>query len=340
MDRERYERKDPVLLPFYPRIVFLALRKRGYAEEQLLGNLGFSQQDLEDEAFRLTLAQHEAFILRAIEQTGNPHLALELMGEVDTSATNLSLLAIANSGKISRALHAVTRYNRIFTRVHSIRSFEAEGQPVMELESHLEHDSVIFFAVTSFALFLDQFFLQVLDGEHLVQLLELELPGPAGLQSPPSSYPFELRFNCARTRIHFAGEYLDQPMKQADPTTVRLITEMTERQLVEAEAEMSVVGAVRALLVDQVGAPPKLDDAARMLGLSSRSLRRKLAEAGTTYQRLLDSVRLKLALKLLRDSTAPVASIAYELGFNNPSDFTRAFKKWNGEPPSAIRRNK
>ena len=96
-------------------------------------------------------------------------------------------------------------------------------------------------------------------------------------------------------------------------------------------------GALRALLLDHLAGPPKLDDAARMLNLSPRSLRRKLAESGTTYQGVLDSVRLAVAGRLLRETDTPVAAIGYELGFLHPSDFGRAFKKWSGQPPSAYR---
>ncbi len=108
-------------------------------------------------------------------------------------------------------------------------------------------------------------------------------------------------------------------------------------QLREAEAETSLVGAVKLLLIDQVASPPKLDEAAQILGLSSRGLRRKLAESGTTYQGILDSVRLAMAKRLIKETDAPIASIGYELGFTHPADFGRAFKKWSGQPPSVYR---
>ena len=112
---------------------------------------------------------------------------------------------------------------------------------------------------------------------------------------------------------------------------------MAEQQLSEAESETSLVGAVKLLLVDQVASPPNLNEAAQLLGLSPRSLRRKLADVGTTYQGVLDAVRLAIAKRLLRETTTPIAAVGYELGFNNPSDFSRAFKKWAGSSPSAYR---
>ena len=140
-------------------------------------------------------------------------------------------------------------------------------------------------------------------------------------------------------RIYFNKELLHQPMKQADPQTVRLLLEMSERQLEEADAEMSFVGAVKSILINQVASPPKLYDAAKLLGVSSRGLRRKLEESGTTYHNILDSGRLKMATKLIKETDAPISSIAYELGFSSASDFGRAFKKWSGQSPAAVRKS-
>ena len=71
--------------------------------------------------------------------------------------------------------------------------------------------------------------------------------------------------------------------------------------------------------------------------MSSRSLRRRLAEQGTRYQAVLEEIRRRTATRLLRESQAPVSTIAYELGFASPSDFSRAFRKWTGQSPSAWR---
>ena len=94
---------------------------------------------------------------------------------------------------------------------------------------------------------------------------------------------------------------------------------------------------MKCLLIEQIAAPPKLDEAAKHLGLSSRSLRRKLAESGTSYQKILDDIRLKMATRLIKETETPIASSAYELGFGNASDFGRAFRKWTGQLPSTMR---
>ncbi len=335
-----FTRTEPILLPYYPRLVYLALLELGYDEAQLFDGLDLSAEQLQDERSRLSIEQHEGFILRALDITDNPNLAVQLGKMLGPSEGNLALMAIANSGRISKALDMMTRYHMLFTRVFSIRLVDVDERPAMELESQLEHERVNYFAISAFLLFLDNFFYRVLGGEHLLDAVDLTLSQPARFEEVRREFAFPIAFDQPKARIYFRTALLDEPLNQTDPQTVRLLIEMNERQLQEAEAEMSFVGSVKSLLVDQIVAPPKLDDAASLLGVSSRGLRRKLAEAGTSYQKLLDSLRLKIAVKLLTDTDTPVSSIGYELGFDNASDFGRAFKRWSGQSPSALRKQR
>lgn len=332
-----YTRTEPVLLPYYPRLFYLALVELGYDGASLFDGLDISAKDLQDEQFRLSIDQHERFVLRMLEVTANPHLAIVLIRQQDDSSANVPLLAAANSGKVSKALHMITRYNKLLTRVFSMRFREADDHAVMDIDPHLEHSAVVYFALSAFALSLDGFFQPVLNGKHLIQRAEWAIKKPTGFEEVREEFGFPISFGHARNRIFLDGEFLDQPMKQADPQTVRLLLEMSDRQLEKAEAETGLVGAVKSLVIDRIASPPKLDDVARILGVSARSLRRKLALSDTSYQKLLDSVRLTMATRLIKETKAPIATIGYELGFSNASDFGRAFKKWSGQPPSSLR---
>lgn len=80
-----------------------------------------------------------------------------------------------------------------------------------------------------------------------------------------------------------------------------------------------------------------LVDAARILGIPPRSLQRRLAGAGTSFETLVDSWRRTTARALLADSCEPVGAIALALGYGHPSHFTRAFHRWEGTAPLAYR---
>ena len=325
------------MLPFYPRLIYHALLDEGYTSEQILGGLGIRAEQLNDEAFRLSIEQHEGFILRTLDLTGDPHFVIRLFQRRDPTSTNLALLAIANGGQVAKALHLITRYSKIFTRTISIQSVELGEQFVMDIESHLRHKSVIYFALSNFILFLDLFFRQAVNGTHLLTRVEMSVSEPEGFDEVKHAFSVPISFDHDRTRVYFNRGLLGKSMKQADPQTVRLLTEVVERQLGEANAEGSFESVVNAMIAERVASPPHLEDAARILGLSSRSLRRKLANSGTTYQKQVDLVRMRVACQLLRHSRSPVSAVARELGFENPSDFGRAFRRWTGQSPSTFR---
>ena len=208
---------------------------------------------------------------------------------------------------------------------------------MLSVVSHLEDELVAYFALCSFALFIDNFFKQALSGEHLVTHARMAVPKPQDFHRVAHKFGFDLEFEADRTEIFLNPVLINKPLKKADPQTTRLITEFCEKQLAELNAEISVVGAVSSLIYARISAPPTLDQAAAKIGLSSRSLRRHLQSSGTTYQSILNDARKALAMKLLRETDEPVSAIAYEVGFENPSHFGRAFKKWSGHSPSEFR---
>lgn len=76
---------------------------------------------------------------------------------------------------------------------------------------------------------------------------------------------------------------------------------------------------------------------ARALGCSRQTLYRRLKAEGTTFAQLLDDLRRRCALGLLRTGDLSVKQIAYRLGFSEPAAFSRAFKRWTGKTPRAMR---
>ena len=79
--------------------------------------------------------------------------------------------------------------------------------------------------------------------------------------------------------------------------------------------------------------PVRIDEVAKALGLSRQTLYRRLKMEGVTFEALLDGLRRRLAIKLIRDEGVPVKEAAWRLGFSDPAAFSRAFKRWTGRSP-------
>jgi AraC-like DNA-binding protein len=166
-----------------------------------------------------------------------------------------------------------------------------------------------------------------------------------GHAAPPDSRPFEDYF---RAPVTFAAAHHElELIFAADPLTAPLPTgnaalAMANEQIVIDylarfdRSDMSL--QVRAKLIEQL--PDGIVDQSRIataLNTSLRNLQRQLQREGMSFRQLLDQTRHDLALGYLSDSALMLNEIAYLLGFSEPANFTRAFRRWTGRTPSEHR---
>ncbi|WP_156756838.1 AraC family transcriptional regulator [Actinokineospora pegani] len=167
--------------------------------------------------------------------------------------------------------------------------------------------------------------------------VRLRRPAPAG---PVHEDVLGLtpEYDAAVNAVTFPLAELDRPLPQADPVTVA-DCEARCRDLVQARrARTGVTGAVRAELAAVGGITLSAAEVAARLLLGERTLRRRLAEAGTTFRELREEVRHALAEGLLTDGALPIADVATRVGYTESASFIRAFTRWTGQTPAAFRR--
>ncbi len=111
--------------------------------------------------------------------------------------------------------------------------------------------------------------------------------------------------------------------------------EMAKKQAVKANGFARRVEAELEPLL--ATGPIRIERVARALGCSRQTLYRRLKAEGLTFEQVLDDLRRRRALKLVRDAALPVKEIAWRLGFSDPAAFSRAFKRWTGKSPQAFR---
>jgi len=110
------------------------------------------------------------------------------------------------------------------------------------------------------------------------------------------------------------------------------------QRMADLESTATVTERVHAALLEMLpSGRTNVDEVARSLGMSARSLQRKLRTEGTSFQRKLNSTREQLARHYLRSSRMPGAEISFLLGYEEPNSFFRAFQSWTGQTPEAVR---
>lgn len=146
------------------------------------------------------------------------------------------------------------------------------------------------------------------------------------------------RFGADACRATLDPELLTLPLPQANDQTVALCAAQCEALVARKRRRTGISQQVRERLVRLGGVDAGMDEIARQLTLSTRTLRRRLTEAGTSYRALVDEVRQTLAEELLDTGVLSVEDVAYRLGYAEASSFIYAFKRWTGMTPAAFAR--
>lgn len=147
-----------------------------------------------------------------------------------------------------------------------------------------------------------------------------------------------VRFESGRDALLISEASIDAPNRLGDETIARFFDEHLEQELASLEDDATLEHEIRRVVTHVLSeGVPSLSLIASELGMGSRTLQRRLAESGLTFQSLVDLARQELAQNLLRDSDYALAEIAFLTGFSEQSGFTRAFKRWAGQTPRSYR---
>ncbi len=161
---------------------------------------------------------------------------------------------------------------------------------------------------------------------------------------PGSSAAHEEHFGCPvhfssdRDALHVSERTLRTPNRVGDSDMASFFDTHLAAEVAQVDDDSSLdrqlqIEISRAL---SEGVPP-LSDIARCLGMSGRTLQRRLSERGFSYQSVVDESRRRLARQMLRDTDASLLEIAFMTGFAEQSSFSRAFRRWEGQTPRSYR---
>lgn len=169
--------------------------------------------------------------------------------------------------------------------------------------------------------------------------VDLAYPAPAHADRYVRLLRTDVKFGARDNRILIARRWLDQPMPAANPRAAQQLAELCRAEMPPGASAESIAATIEHRLAISAAQPPGLDALANELQTTARTLRRKLLAEGTSYRELLDRVRERAARRLLADRSLTLGRIAVEVGFSDPRDFRRAFKRWTGCSPSDVRRD-
>lgn len=169
--------------------------------------------------------------------------------------------------------------------------------------------------------------------------VHLTHPAPRTTAAHDAFFGCRVTFESDQDALFISQESLSRANRLGDTGITRFLMGHLDRELAEVAQTRSLQEDTKEVIARALSEGlPRMDEVARRLGLSARSLHRRLAADGLTFQTLTEATRRDLAEGLLRDERHSLAEIAFLTGFSEQSSFNRAFKRWAGETPARYRK--
>lgn len=246
--------------------------------------------------------------------------------------------AILGAGTLRRALQRSAQFYGLVSEAVVIEFTEANGLARLEvrLTDHSPLDRRVF--IDSLLIIWWRWFSWLVDTPLQLERVEL------GFAAPPYGDEYPMIYGCqpgceqTANAFYFNAAYLDLPIQRTQGQLADFLAQAPAILLTHYRRHDQLAQQVRHLFSTHES-PAELDQTATaaLLGLSASTLRRRLREEGTGFQRLKDQWRKTRAIYLLKSTDASLQQIAQALGFSEASAFHRAFQGWTGENPGVIR---
>lgn len=298
---------------------------------QILEGSRLTEDMVREADARLTVREVNRLLERAMELTGEPALAYHLAPLLTLSAHGLLGFGAMASATLRDAIRLVEAFGalRIAPFSFHLESLP-DGMAAVRLGSHLR---VPAFYAETVLLILYHAATTLLGPLPESTHIQLKVPQPGHYRHYASILPVPLQYGAGIDAICFPAELLDRPLPMAATPLEQIARARCEAELEELQNASPLETRVKSLLRRNMAAPPDLETVAASCRVSTRTLKRQLADAGSSYGQLLDELRLAEASRLMQKPRCSLKVVAQDLGFSTQANFSRAFRRWTGMSP-------
>ncbi|MDD9936342.1 MAG: AraC family transcriptional regulator ligand-binding domain-containing protein [Myxococcales bacterium] len=288
---------------------------------------------------RVPLSEYRALLAEAIALTGEPALGLRCALHASDSAFDLLAPLVAHVPTLRHAIQETRQFQALAFDGAYVHLTERLGVARLRCEFPRSHEATD----RTIAEFLVAGLLRMLRGFGCtrgdLQVASFEHKRPAYHHVYTEAFEGTERFSQDFTGVEFTAELLDRPNLHANVALQTIVHAQAEQRLERIQRPASLVERLKTYLHNQPAARvPDMAVAARELGVSVRSLRRRLAEAGLSYRVLTRDIQRERACTMLRNPDFTLQAVADALGFADTAGFHRAFRRWTGQTACEYRR--
>ena len=329
----------------YARRLFEVVERFGLPRAALLQHARVAPADWEAAQARVPLAALVALFQSALVLTGRRDLGLEFGRQVRPGTFDALGYALMTCRNLGEAIGLVPLYRRlVFDSGYSETVFAIDGDSARlawvvlpeATRAGLPYCDVLAESLIASWLGLGRW---IAGTELPLREVRFRHAAPDDPQPFVAFFGCPVRFNVGENSLLFESRLLAQPLVQADAELNLAMRAAARKAIDRLQGTSAIAGQLRQVLLPLM---PKceatLPHAAASLGITPRTLQRRLASADSSFQDVLDATRRELAQVYLRDPALSALDVALLLGYAEQSSFTRAFRNWFGVAPSVWRR--
>jgi len=315
------------------------LRRAGNNLELLLSRVGMTIDQIDDPEQRIEVCDQVNFLEAAAEALNDEFLGFSLAEEFDCRDLGLLYYVMASSDTLGGALKRASRYSRLTNEAIVLQYREAleptlrltySGIPRLADRQQMEFCIAAMLRVS-----------RILSGRQFSpQRVSMMHVRSEGISKFTRLIGNHIEFASEVDEIRFPAGSAEWVLVSADLRLNKILLNVCEESL---SVRKSITGPFR-ITVENTIAPllphgqAQAHVIAKKLGMSERSLARRLAEEDLTFKEVLQQHKANLASRYLEDERMPITRIAWLLGFEEASSFSHACKRWTGKSPRELRR--
>jgi AraC-like DNA-binding protein len=310
-----------------------ALTRLGYDTGALLAAADVDPRQLGDPDTRISCEALGVMVMHAQQTRFTPNLGVEIARVTPIGSYALLDYLVLTADTVGAGAHQLARYLRLV------------GNPVVVVIEDDDRERVIVrmpsgpapFSLEYSAALMALHFRTETDGRFAAARVDFEhTPDDAAAMARVLACP--VHGGSSWTGLTIARDAWQLPLRRRDPVLRHVLEAHADDVIARLPARVGLAHDVQRALAARVpNGDTRIGALARELAMSGRTLQRRLADEGVSYQQLLDEARKEAAGRYLSEPTLAIAEVAYLVGYSEPAPFHRAFKRWYGVTPELYR---
>lgn len=321
------------------RAVLTCAKSAGVNTDAMRARLGLAPIAMTEPDVRVPLDMMRRLWHELLRETARPDLALQLSTRAHPSAYGVVGSLVMSCPTLGESLAMLQRYFGLLTDDGLFETRRSEGAVHIRLTLAPVEDQLAWRCAAEWTLGSLLACFRTLTAEPLRPLaVELPYAAPGHAVAYRETFQCPVRFGTRRTALILHESDLTRPVHSADRSLQPLLQARAEDQSRARNESASMAARVAIFLrAGRPGSMPNVTETAKALGVSARTLARRLAVEGTAFQRLSDAHRRALCCRMLSQSAYTIEEIALVAGYSELSTFHRAFRRWTRKTPARFR---